>query len=187
MVVPDDDRGFLRCDAKTRQQRLGLGVLLQIGPAVREAVTGGELQQPPRVGREGGADDTEARSCAGQHGTPQHVGPQDHVAERGLAAEQVAQGGRTDGQHLAGRAHHRAEDGRLAFQEAEFAEEAVRAVQLDDVLLVAVVFDHGHRAAEDDKEVLAGFARPDEVFPSRTGRTRPQDLRIAIWSSVSRG
>lgn len=164
VVVPDDDRGLLRSDPEPHQQLLGLGVLLQIGPAVREAVAGGELQQPPGVGGEGGADDAEAGARAGQHRAAQQVGPQDHVAECGFAAEQVAQGRGTHRQHLARCSHHRAEEGGLALQQTELAEEAPRTVQLHDLFLVAVALDHGHRAAEDDEELLAGFTRPEELF-----------------------
>ena len=46
------------------QQRLGLLVRLQVDPAVRQPVAGGELAQPPGVGRVARADDAEAGALA---------------------------------------------------------------------------------------------------------------------------
>ena len=45
------------------QQRLGGRVVLEVDPAVRQAVARGELAQAPRVGRVARADDPEARAA----------------------------------------------------------------------------------------------------------------------------
>src|SRR3954469_11137323 len=72
----DHDRRVLRRDAELAQQRLGLGIFLELDPAVRDAVAREELEQAPRVHRVAGADDLPARAEAEQDLPPLQERPQ---------------------------------------------------------------------------------------------------------------
>jgi hypothetical protein len=72
------------------EQLLGLPVPLQVDPAVRQQVAGGELEQPLGVGREARADDPEADAELDQDRAADEVGPQHQVAERRVLGDQLA-------------------------------------------------------------------------------------------------
>jgi hypothetical protein len=88
---PDHHRRVLGLDAQLAEQRLGLSVPLQVDPAVRQQVAGGELQQPLGVGREAGTDDPEADAKLDQDRAADEIGPQHQIAERRILGDQLAQ------------------------------------------------------------------------------------------------
>ena len=84
------------------QQRLGLRSSSRSIQLVGQAVAGGELAQPPRVGRVARADDPEAGAEADQDRAADEVGAQDQVAERRVLGDELAQPLGGDREHLAG-------------------------------------------------------------------------------------
>lgn len=162
-VPPDHQRRLLRADPEAAQQSLGLLVRLQIDPAVRQPVAGGELAQPTGVGRIARADDAETGSLPDEQSAAAQAGAQHHVTEHGVPGHQVTHLIHGQGEDLARVPDHGGVEGHLSFQEAEFADEAARAVHTQQAFAgCAVALDDGDRATEDDVEHLAPLALPDQ-------------------------
>lgn len=178
-VPPDHQRRLLRTDREAAQQRLGLLVRLQIDPAVRQPVAGGELAQPPGVGRIARADDAETGALPDEEGAAAQAGAQHHITKDGVPGHQVTQLIHGQGEDLAGVPHHGGVEGHLSVQEAEFADEAARAMHTQQAFTgCAVALDDGDRATEDDVERLAPLPLPDQHVTG-VNRAPPAMLRQA--------
>ena len=90
---------------------------------------------------------------------------------------------RRDLNHLARVAHHRGEYGVRSREQAELAEEPVRAMDRDHTVLGAVVLDDGYRARLDDEEVVVGGAGTEQHLarldlPHRPQPEQPRSLLV---------
>ena len=160
---PDHHRRVLGLDTQLAEQLLGLLVPLQVDPAVRQEVAGGELQQPPGVGREARADDPEANTELDQDRAADEIGPQHQVAEGRVLGDQLAQALHRHGQDLAGLLDHRRQQRGLVGEQAQLAEEPAGPVHGDHPLGPAtLLLDDRHRPREDHEEVVVLVALPVE-------------------------
>ena len=100
-----------------------------------------------------------------------------------VARHDLAQALDRHGQQLPGLDGGRRHERRLAGEEAELAEEATRAVDGEDALVV------GDRdvARKDHEQLVQRVALPNSTSPASKLRRRPDGSSAAICSSVSRG
>ena len=101
---------------------------------MRQPVARRELAQAPRVGRVARADDPEPGAEADQDRAADDERAQDQIAEHGILGDELAQPVRGHDEDLAGLAHDRGHERRLARQQVELAEEAPCAVCGDQAL-----------------------------------------------------
>ena len=152
LATPDHDRCLVRRHPELAQQRLGLGVLLEVDPRVRYAVARGELAQASRVRRIARADDAQPGALANQQRAPQKAGPDQQVAERRIVVDELAQLVERDREDLARLAHPRGRERRLSGEQVELAEETPRPVDPDHPLLVVDLLDHRDQPGEDHEQ-----------------------------------
>jgi hypothetical protein len=82
LVAQDYDGRLVRADPCLAEQCLGLRVVLEVDPPVRQPVPSRELAESPRVERVARADDPEAGAQTDQHRTAGEKRPKDHVSQR---------------------------------------------------------------------------------------------------------
>jgi hypothetical protein len=121
-------------------------------------VAGEELADADRVGGAFAADDAHARSDLDQDRLAGQEGAQDQLGEILVVGEQAPQARDRHVDHLAGIAHDRRQVDAAAGEEAELAQEAVRAVDRHHAVLHAVSADDRDRAGLDHEQVIARVA-----------------------------
>jgi hypothetical protein len=148
------------------QERLGLRVLVEVDPAMRQPVAGGEVAQPTRVTRVAGPDDRQPGALADEVPATNQERAHDHVADAGVARHQLTQPLDGHGQDLAGLGGRGGHERRLAGEQTELAEEAAGAVDGQDALLVG----DRHLAVEDHGQVLQSVALLEQHVAGVNGR-----------------
>ena len=132
---------------------------------VWQAVADREVAQAARVGRVAGADDPKADPQPDQDRAAHDQGPQDLIAEHQIVGDDLPQPLLRDDQHLAGLAHDRRDEHRLAGDQAELAEEPPRSVNADHSLAGARLLDDRDLPLEDHEEIAVAVALAVEHVP----------------------
>jgi hypothetical protein len=179
----EHERRLLGRDLERPEHDVGLFVLLEVDPVIRDAVAVEELADPAAVRRVARAEQLESGADLDQDRAPRHERAQDDVRQLLVVGHRVAQdvGGNLD--HLAGIADDRGQLYAGAGQEVQLAEESVGAVNGDHPVLVHVALDDRDRSRLDDEEVVLVVAGPEQDLsdvdlPHRPDRTKPCALLL---------
>jgi hypothetical protein len=139
-------------------------------PVPDQAVSGQDLQQPPRVRVEPRSDQGEPDATLQQGGVAEQESPQEKVAQAGLLGHDPAQLLDRYGQHPARSGGHGAQERPLPGENADLTEELRGTVAGDDSSLrTAVSLDDVGRAGEQHDQVVVLVAVGEQHLTGRHG------------------